>query len=488
MDAAAPITVTVEVDRTTASHVSTQHTAWMLVNLLARFERIITRVEVACPDVPLQPRVIPEAAEEDTLRNAIVMRANAVGAVPVTTVPAAASHLATMNFIVGPGEAVEGAIRVCGNGWVGAISPFGLPPGEDSDLPFGPYAAACLAASHAFLAVRALVPPQARTVAYSLWSFMPVDVNQRDGPAALPALNVDASLAGVGAIGSTWIHAIWAVRDLSGSIILADSDPAGVTRSNLNRCPLFTSVSLGRPKAEEAARICDGERLRLAPYHTRFQDIAARARAPLVISAVDTNAARAAIQSLYPPRLISASTQDLRAELLRCDPSADGACIRCYNPPEEETPDDEKRRQFLSASHEAQLAISRELAISLEDAMLWAVHGVCGYAGDRLIAHLRDSGAAAAFAVGFVSVLAGTMLAAQTVKEIMGTAHPFSGVACRSVFQFMTPESDRNAPTAYRRDERCAMCDPAAPAGQVWRTRYARGITLAGDAPTPSSP
>lgn len=121
--------------------------------------------------------------------------------------------------------------------------------------------------------------------------------------------------------------------------------------------------------------------------------------------------------------------------------------------------------------------MAQTLDISLDDAMKWAVQGECGFAGDLLIAHLRTTAAGVnAFAVGFVSVLAGTMLAAQTVKELIGTTHPFIGVTCRAVLQFLNPSSDRNAPTPYAREEGCAMCDPDIPAGQIWTDRYAKGL------------
>jgi hypothetical protein len=68
----------------------------------------------------------------------------------------------------------------------------------------------------------------------------------------------------------------------------------------------------------------------------------------MLLSAVDTNASRRAIQGLYPPRLLSASTHDMRAELLRCDPRAQTACIHCYNPVRDGTSDDQLRRRFGS--------------------------------------------------------------------------------------------------------------------------------------------
>ena len=449
----------------------------MLLNLLARFDGIITRIDLACPVVPLGSRVVPGASEDNDLATAIVDRANAVQAVPVAAVPIIAPGSVDMHFIVGPGDAVDGAIRMYGDGWTGAMSPSAVPGGRGSSLPFGPYVAACLAAADVFLTVRGFTPPEGGGIAYSIWSFTPVDLGYNDGTVYVPLINVDAAVAGVGAVGSTWVHAIWAVQSLRGKVMLADSDPDGVTTTNLNRCPLFFHEALGRSKAEVAAELCQNDDVVLAPHHARLQDLVGRP--PLVLSAVDKNTERASIQALYPSRLFSASTRGLSAELLRCDPASGAPCIRCYNPPEKETTDDELRRQFRAAPRADQIAVADELGISTDAAMRWALEGECGYAGDRVMELLRATTVGVnAFAVGFVSVMAGTMLAAQTVKELMGSTHPFVGSTCRAVFNFLALGSDRNAPTPYGRDPACAMCDPATPASDVWRTRYAKGLAV----------
>jgi len=469
------IAVGIEVDGRAAALVSTQHTAWMLTNLLARFDRVLSRVDIECPSVPLAPQVIPQAPVGSLLSTAIVKGAAAIKAVPVMKVRAIESTQVDLHFVVGPGSGRPDTIRVYGDAWTGAISPMTLPTGRGSPLPFGPYAAACLAAAHAFLQVRALVPPASRPLGYSLWSLSPVAPVFTDGPSELSTLQINAAAAGVGAVGSSWLNNIWATPNLEGLVVLVDNDPDGVTRSNLNRCPLFTSECLGAPKAEAAARICEGGSIEFIAHHGHIQDV--RPQSPLVVSCVDTNQGRTAVQSLYPPRILSASTRDLRAELLRCDPSGGTPCLRCYNPPESSRADDDLRREFLDADPARKRDIVDSLGIAMDDAVQWAIRGACGYAGDRLLAYLRagQDDHPADFAVGFVSVMAGTMLAAQTLKEAMGTAHPLHDVTCRAVLVFVDPSSPRNSPSRHRRDSRCTMCEPDSQAGSVWRRRYELG-------------
>lgn len=78
---------------------------------------------------------------------------------------------------------------------------------------------------------------------------------------------------------------------------------------------------------------------------------------------------------------------------------------------------------------------------------------------------------AAAFAVGFVSVMAGTMLAAQTIFEAVGQG-PLRGLACRAVMQFLDPTAESNRVALYARQPHCGMCDPDAPAAAIWARRF----------------
>jgi hypothetical protein len=68
-------------------------------------------------------------------------------------------------------------------------------------------------------------------------------------------------------------------------------------------------------------------------------------------------------------------------------------------------------------------------------------------------------------------VMAGLMLAAQTINEAMGH-EPLGGLTARAVMQFMDPTASTNNPVLYARDPSCAMCRPESPAAAVWRRRY----------------
>lgn len=448
----------------------------MLLNLLARSEGIVGRVVVGCPDgVPLAGRVVPLADRALTFSEALAAGTAAIDSVPITVVERIEPRDFDIRIVIGPGPAVPDTLRVHGERWWGGFSRGAIPGTASSPLPFGPYVAACLAMGEVFKYVRLREYFPVDSVFYSTWTMSvaeePVDDELWTGPDGVDGASVSAALAGVGAVGSTWVHALWATPDLTGTVLLADSDPYGVDTTNLNRCPIFGRASVGHPKASEAVRACEDASVRFIPHDGPIGT--AGERPPTVVSAVDTNRSRQAIQELYPVRLLSGSTYDLRAEVLRCDPVAGTACIHCFNPVEAEGESDvEVRRRFLAMDESKRRGVADDLSLSMDDAIAWAVEGVCGYAGDRLAAHLRPTvDGPAAFAVGFVSAMAGTMLAALTVQESL-TSGSLRGATCRALFQFFDPLFHLHRPRLLARQPTCPMCDPLSPAVEIWRRRF----------------
>lgn len=442
----------------------------MLLNLLARFVDVIAGLTVQCDsDVRIAGHIVPLAPNDTRLQEALLQGVRAIGGVEAD--PGAGEF--DMLLVVGPGDAPQNALQVYGSGWWGGVSPRTIPALPDSALPYGPYAAACLAASRVFFEVRMAEPPAIRAVGYSMWHLAAaVSPTAEDVTVGLPDnLGLHAALAGCGAVGSSWLHAMWTTPGLRGSVLAADDDPDGLIESNLNRCPLFGKDDLGMQKSEAAARHFQGRGIEVEPHASKLERISER-RA-LVISAVDLGSSRRAIQALYPAQLMQASTEDLRAEVLRCDPTSRGACIACFTRVESVASDAELRRRFLEMDRSDQAEYAGAEGLTLEEAVKWAIEGTCTYATDRLMARLRPTAPTpAAFAVGFVSVMAGTMLAAQTVRELAGDSYPFDGVRCRAVLSLLDPNARTNRVSAFQRDPQCKLCLPSSAAQRIWRRRY----------------
>lgn len=481
----------------TAHLAAAQHTAWMLINLLARTDGIVKAVQLICPpNLPLAGRVVPLAPRDVSLDDALVMGGQAIGAVPVDLTAAPAPGCTQL--VVGHAAGINGAPSepagrryVIGQGWWGGVSdqPMTLPEGE-SALPIGPYIAAALAVGEIYLHLR--LPPQTRLTPLSYgWDSWTQALSVQPAPGAPTDLyGADLSgvaLAGVGAVGSTWVHTLWASPGLVGDITVADADAKGIDTTNLNRSPLFGQDSLRRQKATEAARITTDCSITWQPYNGRLE-----AHLPVtpqvLVSAVDTNQAREALQSRYAPAMLSGSTRDLRAEVLRAGPPGIGACLRCYNPPETFTGDDELRAQADDRGPEAIRQLALDSGVEEVDVRRWLDRGHCDDVGDRLLNTLRRSAASETptrFAVGFTSVLAGVLLAAETVKVTLGQTLTGGHSERNNVtFQFLKPGSSVNRSSPLGRDPRCPACDPTNSATSVWQQRVQSSLIPSAAQPT----
>lgn len=109
--------------------------------------------------------------------------------------------------------------------------------------------------------------------------------------------------------------------------------------------------------------------------------------------------------------------------------------------------------------------------------------------GERVLPALRatDRDQRALFAVPFVSVLAGAMLAAETVKEL---AHwsPLSASVPRAVFLFLKPLAKSNGASSYGRQRDCPQCGNTTPGGAVRRNTSSQppaGLDVARPLPSP---
>lgn len=462
------VAVTVVVATETAHLASVQHAAWMLLNLLSRQLGVISQIGLICPtDVAQTCRLTPLASSALDLRKALITGSEAIGVVPVVPDVAVGRLL-----VVGEtGQAEPDRLYVQGNGWCGGISVAPIDTaGKSSDLPFGPYITACMAAGEVFKAARLKQGTYSspESAFYSAWTRCVSTSCDPAGPMEIQR-KVNFALGGVGAVGCAFLHTLDCTPGLSGDVLIADDDGKGLDRSNLNRYVLFSSESIGKQKATEAARLLAGSTLVFDPHDRPLEDMASTPM--IVVSAVDTNPSRAAIQNRYPAQILSASTHDLRAEVLRCGPPGVGACLRCYNPPEIAKSDKQIALEIQNMSDGDLAEYAKVAGVTVMEARQWAESQKCGMAGEGVLRHFRETEPRPyGFAVGFVSVMAGTLLAAELVMGELGVGAN-SRKGNRSVFQFWSPSAATNRSSDYVRDPACPMCRPDSTAVRMWNDR-----------------
>jgi hypothetical protein len=470
----ATLRVLVVIDDEVSHHASIQHTAWMTLNELVRLSGVVEAVGLRCPDgVALAGRVVPLAARNLDLASAL--RAGCAEIDIVAVEDADEDGRWDRVLEIGPGPS-QGGLRVHGEGWWGGYSAKGVAARcPESANPLGPYTAASLAVGSLFCAAALREYEPTAELFYSCWTLRPSTQVPEDGP-SLTALELDALLVGVGAVGSMVVHTLWALDQVSGRVALCDADKDGIDDTNLNRYVLFGSSSIGRPKAAAAAEVAADANLSWEPVDKPVQTIPEFPKR--VVSAVDVNTAREAIQVRYPARILSASTKDLRAEALRIGAPQSGACLRCFNPPEARPADDALREALAQGAYGDIRELAATHGLTEAEVEAWVVRGECGRASERLLPALRaDLKLPPEFAISFVSSLAGVILTAELLKDHFAVAVPLDDRDVRAVFQFAIPLARTNKPASYQPDPTCPLCGPAANAFAIekWRER-AKGL------------
>jgi hypothetical protein len=466
-----PVTLILE---SSAKHAAVQHCAWMLANMLVRFEGFVERVSICCPDgIPTKPEVYPLQGAD--FKEALIGATRRLNLISVTT-----DEVVGLVFRVGPGTAPDSGWRVYGDGWTGGITRSEMIPPPQSALPFGPYAAACLAASEVFKQARMKPEHYVQSEGFfDLWRFRVTKEFENAGPESLPVSELACILAGVGAVGCSFLHTMASCPTLRLTATLADNDKKGIDLSNLNRYVLFGKDSIGRLKPDRACELLQSTHLKLESWN---ESIGMLPRVEgRVLSAVDTNRAREIIQNKFPARILSASTSQLRAEVLRCGPPGKGACLRCHNPPEVLPSDSELITRLKNAEVSDFEKICAATNVAVADARMWISTEKCGQEGSALLQYLRTTDSdqsVGSFSVGFTSVLAGVLLAAEFVKDSLGAEVPLDGSKNRGNFQFWDLLSEVNSASFIARDTECPCCAPDRPGLRIWSERFERLSSL----------
>ncbi|MFI5611677.1 ThiF family adenylyltransferase [Amycolatopsis sp. NPDC051903] len=482
VDASSPLKVVVAVGPGLADRQAVQHLTWLLVTLLTRSTKwVVAAVGISSDDAPLRDGVDPGHPDGGlSLLDALKATADAFGpeAAPVVD----ADELPGADLVLQIGGPAARAwpdaevLHVSAAGWTGAVTPAaaGVPPlGMVGENPFGPYVAACLAACQVYLQAR-VRDYRIQAVVLNAWTL----TESTAGPGE-PGAELDHVLAGVGAVGTALLFTLWAYPEVSGTIRAADADIDGIDDTNLSRCVPFRWTDLHRPKAVVAADRLSGRHGLVIEGIFGTAENLVEPRSHL-ISAVDTPEARQALQDKYPASAVQAATSGLRLEMLRVDPTTGTACLRCFNPPRAVTPDSEIRARIANMDENVVAAHAAAVGADPDQVREWGRAGGCGRIGGALLDRLRPSdGRDAQFSVGFMSVLAGVLLAAQVLKDAVARAGdperitvsvPLAGENARFVTNLLAPASALAGVRRYSRDGECPACQGIR--AEVWANRW----------------
>jgi len=439
-----------------------QHCLWMLTNLLARQFGVITALEIDVPAVPSIPQTALFGLGR-TLRDTLINTGKLIAGNALDICGDKSRERPAAEVGVGHYEAnAPFSIAVLADGWkVMAGKPDMIPLViPESDIPFGPYFGACLAAGEIFKHLAGMKPDRGRTIEhliFSLWDYRQSDSWESADPGVLPKeiLLPPFYLVGVGAVGQAAVASLSACASIRGHATLIDDE--AIDKTNRNRYVLAHAENLGVNKVIISTNTLARKSFQVVPYVGKWEAYVQNLNRPLqpitvqeleqkykfqrVLSCVDKNDARHSIQNLWPELILGGSTNECGMLVQAYDLRKQTECLKCSNPIKEDnrTIESETERWKQMTPSERQQIAEKE-GLNLEAIELYLKQPKCGELGEQEIAKfVLDSNHE--WSVGFVSVAAGVLLAAKLLQsEIAGIEMAFPAAMGQALrFSFLNP-------------------------------------------------
>lgn len=349
------------------------------------------------------------------------------------------------------------AICLDSSGWMAAIeygsAPAPLPPAPDESIPFGAIIAACLGAAEVFKRLLQAAPAKVASFEPAVLSAFDYSVaadasGNNSGP-AIPQISLPQTLlAGAGAIGNAFTYALRQVPDISGSLVVVDKKPIAMT--GWNRCietmyddafgPNRSKVSIIERAFSGTGIECTAGEGELEDYITRIHQKQSP-RPKVIVSGVDNNEIRGSLQSMWPDLLLEGATRNAGLHVFKYDYYKETACLKCIHPtrPSDATTVSPSRdiARVTGLPEQVIMAALRGEDINLRAEDLGQVtpeyasrlkgqvgQSMCSVLADVSQYSTRPELVPKAATVSFVSVMAGTLVAAELVKWAGGLGSP----------------------------------------------------------------
>lgn len=456
--------VAVVLDSSASASPAWQAATWLLCELVSRGLGHASTLSIVTGDTTAVI-ALPGVAVGAALGPALVSRSAAIGGVPAVLTAMAPPNAITVS--VGPGRS-PADLEVIADNWAGGVRTPGEAPHLGVDEPtllIGALIGACHAAAFLFRQAR-LSEPGPSSVWHDAWTLElnnVADATPSAGPSGAALRLDDVVLAGMGAVGNAFALTVLTHPGARGTLRAADYDHIDLT--NLNRCLLFVRDHLGQLKADIAnavTRELGQPHAAMLVTPERAERAFRNAPVPVLVSAVDTNRAREAINQLVPRITLAGSTFNLRVQTnIFGQP---GPCLRCNNPPEPVEPDRDVKARVLAAQADELEDMASQAGQTIDELLAWASAPGCGELDATVLPALRREGPAT-FSVGFVSALSGVLLAATAIRS----QHQPLVVPTIARAQLLRPTARRQGPQPLDADPGCPACGPRGALPGTWR-------------------
>lgn len=432
--------VLIRVAENWASTKAGQHAAWLLTNLLARQFNVVSSISFDVPPVRLQDGVAAYAARE-TLLDTLLATVLAIAGPHISAGTSAHGVAPDFELIVGKCEARERVAKrlfLHGDGWRAFV---GTALAIDADIPastvpVGPYLAAAFTAAEVFKEFRGAKPGKTSPIDMlfvSAWSRSTASSwsELQDGPIAPTIHFPHFYFAGGGAVAQAAALTIGSLDNVSGHVTIVDYDPLGV--SNDNRY-ILTQLSDSGSKPIPMANFLRSRGFTAFPFDGRWERYVQRMgrdlqsaeidllereyRYPLILSCVDVNEPRHAIQNLIPELLLAGSTWGLTAKAGIFNLATEGACLKCYNPIRPRNAIIEaKLTELKRLTGKERASEFAGLGIPPDKGEAYLQKAGCGHLSSEDLE--KFAAGPPAMSVGFVSVTAGILLAVELLRFVL---------------------------------------------------------------------
>lgn len=461
--------VVISAGASAAATLSGQHILWMLTNLLARQDGVVTDLILEVPDVAALPKAMLLGGGGQRLVSALTRLATSIASDRIRLSSRSSSLPDDAPVQVRFGGSI---LAACADGWRFAIGDVAdLPRARpSSSIAAASYFAACVLAGEVFKAFRRYEKSRndAFPLFFSLWSFEAADswVVLDPGLVTLPSL-APFYLVGAGAVGQALLATLIASDVPIEHITSMDGDAIDDEGTNLNRYCLATTGDIGTSKALIAERVLAAHNVSGFAFPGTWEEYQGSnrwgQRADLlsleasflyenVLSCVDKNPARHSIQRFWPRVLLGGSTLGMGISVVNYDMQSDFECLMCGNPlPVDSWSVDKQATALRGMTKVERQRLAEAKGADAANVEAYLDDERCGHLGVAEIKKFRLAPGDAEWSVGFVSVAAGALLAVETIRTIgFGVPGSDTGAAHRFTFG-----SNSSRTTAHRRRQGC---------------------------------
>ena len=436
-------TVGIKISKQFARQRNGQLLLWMTCNLIGRLKDIVTKIEICIPDdIEISsPKYLPfRLTESKDLKSNI---SNALEQCVDCDICYTSVDLSTKSdalVLIGSDTTTNISSKYVQNvtcfDWfacIGKKEKLKNIPQTKNNNPFGAIAASCIIVGDIFKFFNKIDPKYGELIdelCFSTYDLKKYDIGKI---LELPNPEIDFPInfkklyiCGSGAVAHSFCQTLIALGKCDGDLFFIDrkydanNNDETIEPTNLARYILATKNDIGSSKAELLST-----KMSQMGFNTDFSDDSfegyidsINVKLNHVISCVDNNHARHAIQDQLPKLIHGGSVDSLTLQVSIYDMQSDCQCLKCNRPKNNRLNDDDILNRLKKITVNERKKISKSIGINDEQLCEYMKNPQCGILGNDSIQKFSNAFTNPDFSVNFVTTLSGLLLAAEIIKNI----------------------------------------------------------------------